>query len=112
MKPLSDLIQEVQQLLEAIARHPNTTTDASNVLSDLDDPLDQLEELIKVRKITLCTQVARVVLDHLRRQGFTDTEFLDGLNGYFLELGLDEVAAHCHEAAVTLQNAKNKLTNQ
>ena len=104
MKPLSDLIQEVQQLLEAIARHPNTTTDASNVPSDLDDPLDQLEELIKVRKITLCTQVARVVLDHLRRQGFTDSEFLDGLNGYFTELGLDEVAARCHQAALQMEN--------
>jgi hypothetical protein len=80
------------------------TAGSNTPSNDLDDELDQLRELIAVLKINVCTQVGRVVLEHLRRQGFTASEFLDGLNGYFTELGLDEVAARCHQAALQMEN--------
>jgi hypothetical protein len=77
-------------------------------IGDLGEGLTQLEEVIQVLKIHLCTEFVKIILQYLEKQGIRDDELLDGIGGHFIECELDEIADYCASAAKSLRKLREK----
>lgn len=77
-------------------------------IGDLGQGLTQLEEVIQVLKIHLCTEFVKIILQYLEKQGIRDDELLDGIGGYFIQHELDEIANHCANAARSVRSLRQK----
>lgn len=76
----------------------------------MSEQLESLIDLIVKLKHDACSKVIAVVLDHLKNEGFTVNEFLNGLANYFDGHNYDETVGYLEQAAASFhRESKAKI---